>query len=66
MYGILLSIKKSEIMPFTARWMDLEFIKLSEISQKRKTNIIWCYLNVESKKNDTNELIYETKIDLQT
>ena len=40
MYGILLSIKKSEIMPFTARWMDLEFIKLSEISQKRKTNII--------------------------
>ena len=39
-YGILLSHKKNEIMPFTARWMDPEFIKLSEISQKKKTNII--------------------------
>ena len=36
-------------------------IILSEVSQ-RKTNIIWYYLYVESKKNDTNELIYKTKI----
>ena len=30
-------IKKNEIMPFVAPWMDLEIIILSEVSQK-KTN----------------------------
>ena len=33
------AIKKNEIKPFTASWMDLEIIILSEVSQ-RKTNII--------------------------
>ena len=33
-----LAIKKSEIMPFAATWMDLEMIILSEVSQT-KTNI---------------------------
>ena len=32
-------IKKNEIVPFAAMWMDLENIMLSEISQ-RKTNTI--------------------------
>ena len=34
------AIKKDEIMPFAATWMQLEIIILSEGSQKRKTNTI--------------------------
>jgi len=33
------AIKKNEIMPFVATWMDLEIIILSEV-RKRKTNTI--------------------------
>ena len=34
------AIKKNEIMPFAAIWMDLEIIILSKISQKEKDNFI--------------------------
>ena len=37
---ILLRHKKTEILLLAATWMDLEIIKLSEVSQ-RKTNITW-------------------------
>ena len=51
--------KKTEIMPSSVMWMELEIIILREISQ-RKTDI-WYHLKVESKKkNDTTELIYNT------
>ena len=60
-----LAIKKNKVMPFTATWMDLEIIILSEVSQKEKDKYhdITYMWNL---KYDTNELIYKTGIDLQT
>ena len=43
------AIKKNEIMPFAATWMDLGIIIPSEVSQ-RKTNAIWYHSSVQSKK----------------
>ena len=41
-------IKKNEIMPFAATWLQPAMIILSEV-RKRKTNTIWHHLYVESK-----------------
>ena len=59
------AIKNNKIMPFAAKWMDLEIIILSEVSQT-KINIIQYHLNAESKKSNTNELTDKTETDSQT
>ena len=42
-------LKNQEILPFSATWMDLESIMLSEICQT-KPNTVWSHLYVESKE----------------
>ena len=59
------ALKKNEIMPFAATWIDLEIIILNEVSQteKDKYHMISHMWNLI--KNDTNELIYKTETDSQ-
>ena len=58
-------IKKNEIMPSAATSVDAEIVALSEVSQTEKDKYHTMSLICEIfKKNDTNELIYKTEIDL--
>ena len=54
----------NKLMSFAATWMNLEIIILSEVRQK-KAHIKWYHFEVESNKNDTNELIYKTDSNLK-
>ena len=64
MYNYYSAIKKNDVMPCAATWMQLEIIILTAVVRKRKTNIIRCQLYVDS--NGTNEHIYKTETDSQT
>ena len=57
-------MKKNEIMLFTATWMDLEIVILSEVSQTEKYCMLLLICGIL--KKDTNELIYKTETDSQT
>ena len=54
------AIKKNETLPFTATWIDLGIIILSEVSQTEKDKYHTISLNMWSLQNDTDELIYKT------
>ena len=58
--------EKNETVPFSATWVDLEIIVLSEISQRQKDNHHVVSLILGLLKNDTKEIIYKTEIDPQT
>ena len=50
------AIKRNEIMPFAATWIELETVILSEVRGRQISYCLW----VEYKKKGTNELIYKT------
>ena len=51
-------------MPFTGTWMDLELVILCEVSQTEKDKYHMTLLIYGIYKKSTNELIYETEIEL--
>ena len=55
------AIKKNKIMPFSAMWMELRTLILSEVSQKEKVSYDITY--IQNLKYGTNELIYRTETD---
>ena len=62
------AIKKNEIMPFAAIWMNIDITILCEVSQKKNIsyNIIYHIYDISYMWNvnyNTNELIDETAID---
>ena len=61
------AIKKNEIMPFAAIWMNIDIIILSEVSEKKKIpyNIIYHIYDINYMWNlnyNSNELIDETGV----
>ena len=59
------AIKKNEITPFVATWVDLEITILSEVSQKER-QIPYDITYMWSLKYDRNELVYKTETYSQT
>ena len=55
------AVKKNEIMPFAATWMDLEIVIPSEVNQTEKDKYCMISLICGILKNGTNELIYKTE-----
>ena len=59
-------IKKNEIMPFAAIWMDLHFTKWSKSDRERQISYDIAYMWNIKVKNGTDELIYKRETDSQT
>ena len=58
------AIKRNDIGSFVETWMDLESVIQSEV-RKRKTNIIYQHIYVESAKTGISNLIYKVEIETQ-
>ena len=54
------AIKKNEILPFAAMWMDLENIVLNKMTNTIGNTYMW------NLKNNTNECMYRIETDSQT
>jgi len=50
------AIRKNEIMPFSAKWIDLEIVILSEVSQTEEKYSVDIPYMWNLKRNDTDEL----------
>ena len=59
------SAVKIEIMPFAATRMDLQIVKLSEVSEGQLSFGTVNMWDLKKKAHSTNELIYKTEIELQ-
>ena len=60
-----LVIKKNEIMPFSAKWMDLEITILSKVSQKEKNKYYVLICTCGIKKIEIDDLIHKAEIETQ-
>ena len=58
------AIKKNEILPFAATWMDSENVILSEASSDKERQI-YDITYMRNLKINTNESTYKTETDLQ-
>ena len=54
------AIKKNEIMPFAATWMQLEIYHIKWSKSERERQMLYDITYMWNLKYDTNELIYET------
>ena len=59
------AIKKNEIVPFAAMWIDLEMVILMKKSG-RESETSYGILMQNLQRNDTNELIYKRETESQT
>ena len=60
------AIKKNEIMPFAATWMDLESVILGEVKSDREQKTLYDIPYVwDLRRNDTNELTKQRLTDLE-
>ena len=66
---ILLIHKNNEVISFSATWIDLEIIILSEIKSERERQVsdgITYMWNLKKNNKDTIKLIYKIETDSQT
>jgi len=58
-------MKRNDFESVELKWMNLEPVIQNEV-RKRKTNIIYNYIYVESRKNGTDESFCRARIEMQT